>query len=269
MNPERPDRQFVDALARGLSILECLSRAQKPLGNGELAQQLSLPPSTISRLLHTLTKLGYLRRCTQDRRYELTPKNLTLGYPLLTGMALRDRVLPHLQAICVRSNQTVALAIADDLFVCFVDVVQGSAPQAIRLATGGRLPMAVSAAGIAILAASTERKRWSMQHRLRQELEQRSATCADLPYVFEQRLANCNKMGYAVVRNTWRTGVGGIAVALHEQNTQAALTMPICTSHVSARRMHEELAPMLLAAAADLNHYASAPAATTPTRATE
>ena len=33
----RKDRQFVDALARGLAILECLSRANTPLGNGELA----------------------------------------------------------------------------------------------------------------------------------------------------------------------------------------------------------------------------------------
>jgi len=242
---DRPDRQFVDALARGLSILECLSKAQKPLGNGELAQQLMLAPSTVSRLLHTLTELGYLRRCTQGRRYELTPKNLTLGYPLLTGMQLRDRVMPHLQTLCARSGQTVALAVPDDLFVCFVDVVQGSAPQAIRLATGGRLPMAVSAAGVAILAASADRRRWSMLHRLRGEIGLRG----DSFEVFEQLLANCNKLGYAVVRNTWRNGVGGIAVALRWQNTLAALTLPVCTTRISARRMHEELAPMLLAAA--------------------
>ena len=52
------DRQFVDALARGLAILECLSRAEKPLGNGDLARLITLPPSTVSRIPHTLTKLG-------------------------------------------------------------------------------------------------------------------------------------------------------------------------------------------------------------------
>jgi len=249
MTPDKQDRQFVDALARGLSILECLSRAQAPLGNGDLVQQLALPPSTISRLLHTLTELGYLRRCTQSRRYELTPKNLTLGYPLLTGLSLRDRVLPHLHTLSECSGQTAALAIRDDLFVCFVDVVQGSAAQAIRLATGGRLHMAVSAAGIAILAASSERKRWTTLNRLRQGIAQRSENFQTV----EQLLANCSKLGYAVVRNTWRNGVGGLAVALHGKNTLAALTMPVSTASVSAQRMHDELAPALLAAAADIH----------------
>jgi len=249
MTHDKQDRQFVDALARGLSILERLSRAQKPLGNGELAQQLGLPPSTVSRLLHTLTELGYLRRSAQGRCYELTPKNLTLGYPLLTGMSVRDRVMPHLQAISEHSGQTVALAVRDDLFVCFVDVVQGSAAQAVRMATGARLPVAVSAAGIAVLAASSERRRWSLLHRLRSQLEARKEN----PHTFEQLLANCSKLGYAVVRNSWRNGVGGIAVALRWQNTLAALTMPVSTASVSAQRMHDELAPVLLTAAASIS----------------
>src|SRR5690606_37870056 len=105
------------------------------------------------------TELGYLRRSDQGRTYELTPKNLTLGYPLLIGMGLRDRVHPHLEAISERTGHTVALAIRDGMHMCFIDVSRGHDPHAVRLATGGRLRMNVSAAGIAVLAAMSERKR--------------------------------------------------------------------------------------------------------------
>ncbi len=242
------DRQFVDALARGLAILECLSRVQRPLGNGEIARHISLPPSTVSRLTHTLTEMGYLRRSEYGRTYELTPKNLTLGYPLLVGMGLRDRVRPHLKSISERTEQTVALAIRDGLHMCFVDVVQGSDPSAIRLATGGRLRMNVSAAGIATLAAMPERKRWSTLNRLRSDFQQRNKTADD----FERTLESCYRLGYAMVRNTWQDGIGGVSVPIFWQGTLAALSMPIPTVTVSAQRMHNELAPALLAAADDI-----------------
>jgi len=248
MKPNKEDRQFVDALARGLAILECLSRVQKPLGNGEIARLVSLPPSTVSRLTHTLTELGYLRRSEQGRTYELTPKNLTLGYPLLAGMELRDRVRPHLKAISEHTGHTVALAIRDGLHMCFVDVAQGSDPTAVRLAPGGRLRMSVSAAGIATLAAMQERKRWSTLNRLRSELQQRGES--DEP--FEQALQACFRLGYAVVRNVWQEGIGGISVPILWKDTLGALTMPLPTPVVSKHDLHNQLAPVLLAAAKEI-----------------
>ena len=242
------DRQFVDALARGLAILECLSRAEQPLGNGDLARLITLPPSIVSRLTHTLTELGYLRRSDQGRTYELTPKNLTLGYPLLAGMGLRDRVRPHLSKISEQTGHTVALAIQDGLHMCYVDVTQGSDLHAIRLATGGRLRMNVSAAGIATLAAMPKQKRWSTLLRLRTEMEQRNEDLRTL----ENALEACYRLGYAMVRNTWHEGIGGVSVPILWQGAYGALAMPVPTTSVSAQRMHNELAPKLLSAAAEI-----------------
>ena len=245
----RKDRQFVDALARGLSILECLSRANSPLGNGELARLIGLPPSTISRLTRTLTELGYLQRSEKGRTYELTPKNLTLGYPLLTGMDLRDQVRPHLMQLSAETGQTVALAVRDGLYMCYVDVVQGTQPGAIKLATGGRLRMNVSAAGIATLAAMPEPKQWSTLLRLRSDLEQRNESTNS----FEEALEACHKLGYAMIRNTWQSGIGGVSVAIQSHGQHGTLAMPVPTASVSAQRMHNELAPKLLACARIIN----------------
>ncbi|MCO3057777.1 IclR family transcriptional regulator, partial [Pseudomonas aeruginosa] len=63
---ELKDRQFVTALARGLELLRCFTPRESLLGNQELARKTGLPKPTVSRLTHTLTRLGYLRHLPQS-----------------------------------------------------------------------------------------------------------------------------------------------------------------------------------------------------------
>ena len=57
---DAPDRQFVVALSRGLDVLRCFRASDPMLGNQEIAARTGLPKPTVSRLTHTLTRLGYL-----------------------------------------------------------------------------------------------------------------------------------------------------------------------------------------------------------------
>ena len=65
------DRQFVTALARGLEVLRAFGPGSGPLGNQEIAEFAGLPKPTVSRLTHTLTKLGYLNYLPRLGKYEL------------------------------------------------------------------------------------------------------------------------------------------------------------------------------------------------------
>lgn len=235
------DRQFVDALARGLAILECLSRTQKPLGNGEIAKMVDLAPSTVSRLTHTLTTLGYIRLSRSGRAYELTPKNLTLGYPVLAGMSLLERARPYLNSISEQTGETAALAVRDGLHVTFVEVVQGANMVAVRLATGGRLRIATAAAGIALVAALPDKERRALAGRVRSDIRARDGSTE----TFNRELAACIHSGAAIVRNWWREGIGGVAVPIHAQGDYAALTIPVATGSVNEKTMRGPLAEIL------------------------
>lgn len=241
----RDDRQLVDSLARGFAILECLSRSPRPLGNGEIAAIVDLPPSSVSRLTHTLTVLGYIRRSPSRRTYELTPKNLVLGYPVLSGMSLLERARPYLKAISESTGETVTLAVRDGLHATFVGVIQGSNLVAVRLATGARLRMAVSAAGIAILCALPDKERNTLAARVRSDISRRGSD----PGYFNHAVSNCLDDGFAVVRNSWQRGIGGVAVAVQGQGEQGALTIPVATGSVSEETMRTTLAAALLEAA--------------------
>lgn len=235
------DRQFVDALARGLSILEALSRASRPLSNSELANATQLPPSTVCRLTHTLTALGYIRQTAPLRAFELTPKNLALGYPVLAGMSLIDRARPHLKQLAEMTGETAALAIRDGLHITFVEVVAGTGMVSVRLAMGGRLPIAVSAAGIALLAAAPEHERRTLAARVRSYINQREG---DLT-AFNETLARTTEEGICIVRDLWRPGIGGVALAIRTETESAAVTIPVATGSVTERMMRGPLAEAL------------------------
>lgn len=236
------DRQFVDALARGLAILECLSRSHQPIGNRAISDAVGLAPSTVSRLTHTLCALGYIRPTGTGRAYELTPKSLTLGYPVLDGLNLRDRARPHLEALSRKTGETAALAIRDGLYCTFVAVVPGTNMVSVRLATGGRLRMQVSAAGIALVAALPVQERRALAGRLRADLTRRGESTE----FFDKALDACLANGFATVRNSWKGGIGGVAVPISFQDETAALTIPVATGSVSEEQMRGEIAEAML-----------------------
>src|SRR5579862_9404082 len=65
----KADRHFVTALARGLEVLACYRHGDRVLGNQELSQRCGLAKSTVSRLTHTLTQLGYLIYVEDSAKY--------------------------------------------------------------------------------------------------------------------------------------------------------------------------------------------------------
>lgn len=235
------DRQFVDALARGLTILEVLSRSSRPMGNGDISRETGLAPSTVSRLTHTLVQLGYTRQLPGQRAYVLTPKNLALGYPVLAGISLIDRARPHLEHIARTTGETAALAIRDGLHVTFVEVIQGSNIVAVRLALGGRLPIAVSAAGIALLAAMPEQNARTMATRVRSYIAKREGDVGS----FDRALDEARQTGIAIIRNAWRPGIGGVSLAVGTHDETAALTIPIATGSVTEHAMRGQLTEAL------------------------
>ena len=76
---ESKDRQFVNALARGLELLRCFQPGDTELGNAELARRTGMPKPTVSRLTYTLTKLGYLAFSESRGTYRLAAGVLALG----------------------------------------------------------------------------------------------------------------------------------------------------------------------------------------------
>ena len=71
------DREFVEALARGLSVIEAFDESNAELSLSDVARRVAMSPATVRRSLHTLEALGYVR--VVNKRYVLAARVLTLG----------------------------------------------------------------------------------------------------------------------------------------------------------------------------------------------
>lgn len=73
-----PQQSSVRALDRGLDILECLQASSGPLSLSELAERVTLSPSTAVRILSTLEKRSFIQRDARTKLYSLGPRSRTL-----------------------------------------------------------------------------------------------------------------------------------------------------------------------------------------------
>ncbi|MFX8727542.1 helix-turn-helix domain-containing protein, partial [Acinetobacter baumannii] len=77
-------REFVNSLARGLSVLQSFGRDARRMTLSEVAERTSLNRAAARRSLLTLVELGFV--ATDGKYFELTPRVLTLGFAYLSSL---------------------------------------------------------------------------------------------------------------------------------------------------------------------------------------
>jgi DNA-binding IclR family transcriptional regulator len=156
---QRDDPDFVTAVARAFAILRCYRRGEYALGNKELATRTGLPRSTIARLTHTLTELGYLERVPQLDKYALGIAVVGFGQIYLGALDLRQVARPLMQELADDVRATVALAAHSGNDMMFLEVVHGDPTFALGVGVGERVPRGTSALGRAAAAGLSPDRR--------------------------------------------------------------------------------------------------------------
>ena len=156
------------ALARGLEVLACFRHGDRMLGNQELSRRCGLAKSTVSRLTHTLTQLGYLVYVEDSAKYSLGTATLSLGSAMLSRLDIRKLAHPLMQELAEFGQCMVSLGSRDRLSMIYIDAVRGSAAVTLSLDIGARIQIATSAMGRAYLTAVPESERNDIMERVRE-----------------------------------------------------------------------------------------------------
>ncbi|MBY4895980.1 IclR family transcriptional regulator [Cupriavidus sp. AU9028] len=149
----KDDRHFVTALSRGLDVLACFRSFEVALGNAELAQRCGLPKSTVSRLTHTLTELGYLRLEAEAGKYRLGSSALTLAPAAREGAEVLAVVRPHMLRLAELSQGVASLILRDRDRMLIFENWQSESYLTLRVGVGTRISGLSTAAGRAYLHA--------------------------------------------------------------------------------------------------------------------
>ncbi|MBH9403979.1 IclR family transcriptional regulator [Pseudomonas aeruginosa] len=241
---ELKDRQFVTALARGLELLRCFTPRESLLGNQELAKKTGLPKPTVSRLTHTLTRLGYLRHLPHSGKYQLEVGVMSFGYAMLSNLSIRARARPLMEEMAGYAKAAVAMAARDRLSMVYLDVVHGEANLTMRRQVGSHLSLHRSAIGRACLAAMPEDEREFILGHIRKRHPE------DWPEVrkgLERAFRDYADYGFCLSLGEWQRDVNAVGVALHhESQGLLAFNCGGPSFHLKREKLEDDIGPRLL-----------------------
>ncbi len=214
------DRQFVNALARGLEILRCFRPGEVYLTNTEMAKRTGMPKPTISRLSYTLTKLGYLNFSVEQGKYQLGSGVLALGYSLLSNLDIRKLARPAMQELAEYSQCNVALGIRDRLSLVYIEACRSSSAVTLLREVGSRIPLATTAMGKALLCGLPQEERdFLMDHiRLRDEEKWPKIKAG-----IEQGYKDFQDHGFCVSVGEWESSIYAVGVPLIDPDGQKTM----------------------------------------------
>ena len=161
------DRQFATTLARGLEVLRCFTPLEPLLGNKEISVRTGLPKTTVSRLTYTLTKLGYLRHNMRLGKYQLGSAVLSIGYPLLASMSVRQIARPFMKELAESCGGAVSMGIRDRMNMVYVESCRNGNGIATLPDIGTAVPIAQSVIGRAFIASCTPPEREAVLNQMK------------------------------------------------------------------------------------------------------
>ena len=147
---------MLQTIQKASEVLALFDRDHTEWGVREVAEKLNTAKSSAHDLMSSLAQVGFLQK-TDDGRYRLGWRLVTMSETLLTTTELRKASRPLLEELAAQYQETIHLAVLDDTQVVYMDKLEGR--QAVRVeltSLGARLYAHCSALGKVLLAYSSE-----------------------------------------------------------------------------------------------------------------
>lgn len=246
----------MSSLEKALEILSVYSDTRDALGVGEVAAELAMPKSSVSRLMRAMADAGLL---VQDDRRLYRPGPLAYRLGSLYERRLDTQLLMEqaLSGLVDRFGLTGYVAVLDGADAVIVSVEQGRYPIRLVLEKGMRINAAVTAVGRALLARCADAE----LRRLCRNAVRRAET--GLVLTRQQLLAEIEAIraaGYAAVEGVTFVGFNAIGAAVagarERQTIGFSLSYPQAILDEAARA---EVARAVLEAATEVGSAAGDP----------
>ncbi len=147
-------RDFIESLARGLTVLTAFDEGRTALTLTEVAKATGLARATARRALITYGHLGLVSQSRDTRTFTLTPRVLSLGFPPLSRVSLSGIAQPHLEGLAAHVHETTSLAVLTPSGeeIQYTARATTSRIMSVDITVGARLPARATSLGQALLA---------------------------------------------------------------------------------------------------------------------
>ena len=209
------DRQFVTALGRGLLLLAAFEH-HEVLSHQQLCQLSQLPKATISRLIHTLITLGFLRT-TEHGYYQLGSSAVRLSVTAWSRHDMVTSAAPLLRQFASENEVSVNLATEVEGEMRYHACCRSPARLSVNLQVGSAVPVAHTAIGRAFYAASSQARQAVISRHLQENLSKEDFAHAQT--ALDQAVAHYGKYGYTVSDGEFSHDILAVAVGVYDVAT--------------------------------------------------
>ncbi|MET0705603.1 MAG: helix-turn-helix domain-containing protein, partial [Tardiphaga sp.] len=147
------DGDVIQVVSRAFDILRCFEGHDTRLGNLEISNRCGLPRSTVSRLTHTLTRMGQLAYLPGDQKYRIGPSAVAMSTSMMRGLQIRNLIRLRLQEVAEQIPGTIGFTIPDRFHMVYLEYARAENALGLHSTTGSRIAMGRTAAGHAYTAA--------------------------------------------------------------------------------------------------------------------
>jgi IclR family transcriptional regulator, pca regulon regulatory protein len=243
---------FVEALARGLSVLSCFDARHPRMTLTEIAAAAGLARPTARRLLLTLAELGYVR--AEGGSFALTPRVLRLGMAYVNALGLWDIARPHMENLVASTKESSSMSQLDGSDIVYVARVAVPKIITLRVSIGTKFPAVRTSQGKVLLAALDEAA-------LRQVLALPSEAGLP-PYAHDRSVADVRDelrtvraRGWALADEELAPGIRSVAAPVRDGDgsVRAALNVTVHAAETTVQTLVTEHLPKLLRTAGDIS----------------
>lgn len=222
----RQSAQKMNSIDKALTILTAFAPYNQEMGTSEISQKLGFHKATVSRILLTLTRQGFLRQSAKTKRFVLGPAIINLARAVSQSLKtnLVQIAKPFIDELRDRLKETVILEVLSGESTFMAYIAEG--PRLVRLAgsIGDRVPVHASAGAKAVLAFSApETKELLLKTKLHRFTKR---TITDRK-TLDRQLAGIRKEGIAFDQEEIDEGTSAVGVPIfsHEGVPVAAVVV--------------------------------------------
>jgi IclR family pca regulon transcriptional regulator len=243
-------RNYVTALARGLTVIRAFSGQSQQMTLSDVARVADLPRATVRRCLLTLQALGYVD--VAGRFFSLSPQVLTLAQAYLRSSVLPRVSQPFLERISDQLGESCSVSILHGTEVIYVARSSRKRIASMHRDVGTHLPAHCTSMGRILLAASSSSELVKFFKAVTLE--------AFTPYTITSEpalraaLVQVTRDGYSVVDQELEVELRSLAVPLRNGSGRvvAALNVSTQASRTSTEALVQRFLPVLRKTASEM-----------------
>lgn len=209
---EKP-AEFVEALAKGLAILETFDSTHSDMTLSEVARRVDITPAAARRSLITLMELGYVGQT--GKRFHLRPKILGLGAAFFNSAQINELLQPEVRNIVELFGDASSVGVLDGPDVIYVAHYSVQRARRATAIVGARYPAHATSLGQVLLAGLPPEAFEDYLARLT-PVAFTSRTVVDKD-ALRDRVAQVRRQGYSTTVDELDYGITALAVPIRNR----------------------------------------------------